>query len=141
MRRVDLAYALITDEGGSRILMVKNKDNGRWTLPGGTVEPGETLEQAAVREAREETGYAIQVGGVAAVNEVFVRASDEHIIMVTFRAQIIGGEERPERPDEIEEIRWIDRHEADALMPYYKDTLAVLAVSGREVTYYDEGIV
>jgi 8-oxo-dGTP diphosphatase len=43
---------------GNTILMVRHRDGDReyWTLPGGGIEPGETAEQAAVREVREETG-------------------------------------------------------------------------------------
>lgn len=55
MERVDVAYALIYLEDEKKILMVNNVGSG-WSLPGGAVEPGETLEQAVVREAKEETG-------------------------------------------------------------------------------------
>jgi 8-oxo-dGTP diphosphatase len=56
MKRTDVVYSLITDLTRSKILMVLNIDNGRWTLPGGAVEESETLEAAAIREVKEERG-------------------------------------------------------------------------------------
>lgn len=59
MKRVDVTYVLLFDEQEKNVLMVKNKgDNfSYYTLPGGAVEPEETLEEAAIREVKEETGF------------------------------------------------------------------------------------
>ena len=43
-------------KAGDRVLLLKRSDNGQWAFPGGHIEPGETAEQAAVRETLEETG-------------------------------------------------------------------------------------
>jgi len=54
--------AIITDDDG-RLLLIKRghePDAGLWSLPGGRVEPGETDEQAVVREIREETGLSVR---------------------------------------------------------------------------------
>lgn len=54
--------AIITDDRG-RLLLIKRghePDAGLWSLPGGRVEPGETDEQAVIREIREETGLSVQ---------------------------------------------------------------------------------
>lgn len=51
------ACLLLVDDRG-RLLMHKRRDNGLYGVPGGTMEPGETLEETARRETREETGYA-----------------------------------------------------------------------------------
>ena len=60
------AGAAIQDEAG-RFLAIRRRDNGRWELPGGIVEPGERLEDALVREVVEETGYLVRHGDIDAL--------------------------------------------------------------------------
>ena len=56
------AYAVLVDGAGRILLALLNLEAvPAWTLPGGGVEPGETPEQAAVREVREETGYDVEL--------------------------------------------------------------------------------
>lgn len=52
----EVVLALVSD--GERFLLVRSRESGRWLLPGGRVEPGETEPQAVVREVREETGVS-----------------------------------------------------------------------------------
>lgn len=91
MERVDVVYSFAEENGD--ILMVKNKKNQSWTLPGGKVEAGESLTEAAAREMKEETGYGIQPLDILAVNEAVI--SSEHVYFIVFRARIT------DRPDAI----------------------------------------
>jgi mutator protein MutT len=53
--------AVFADDGRLVLLIKENYDRRRWGFPGGAVEPGETPEQAVVRETREETGVEVRV--------------------------------------------------------------------------------
>ncbi|TCS94984.1 NUDIX domain-containing protein [Hazenella coriacea] len=57
---VPAASALVTDEVG-RILLHKRSDNHLWSLPGGVMELGESMEQTIIREVKEETGFDVKV--------------------------------------------------------------------------------
>mgnify|MGYP000988185047 CR=1 FL=1 len=115
-RRVDVAYVLITDPEARRILMVLN-DHGSWSLPGGMRHPGETLWEAARREAREETGLDVAVGPVVHVSELI---GEEHVLFVTFRADIVGGVMGEDLLSDVQAVAWKDFDEAQRLMPYYE---------------------
>jgi len=100
--------------------MVHNKDTNSWSLPGGCVEENETLEQAAIREAKEETGLIVKIKDVVAINECFFNEENQQVLFFTFSAEIIGGKISIENPNEISKITWVDIPTADKLMPYHK---------------------
>ena len=97
------AFALLIE--GDRVLLVKQSYGPRlWALPGGMANPGETLENAAVREVREETGLDVQLSGIVAL------ADRGTLLLAVFAGAVRGGEMQPE-PDEIEELRWFSLDE------------------------------
>jgi 8-oxo-dGTP diphosphatase len=119
MENVNVVYSLIYNKEDNTILMVQN-ENSIWTLPGGAVEHNETLQQAAVREALEETGLEVEVGNIVAVNEAFFPERGHHALMITFAAKIIGGNIGIHNKEEILDIKWVDLETANQLMPYHK---------------------
>src|SRR3954451_342718 len=54
--------AVIFDATRERVLLTQRTDNGRWCLPGGGVEPGESAAEACAREVWEETGLVVEIG-------------------------------------------------------------------------------
>ncbi len=92
-RPVRLAVrAVILHEG--RLLVVNAWPGGLsdlWCAPGGGVEPGASLPDNLVREIREETGLAIEVGAPCLVNEFHDPEGDFHQCDVYFRARVAGG--------------------------------------------------
>ncbi|MCM3782091.1 NUDIX hydrolase [Neobacillus mesonae] len=118
MIRVDVVYALIYNLDTEEILMVNNKGSS-WSLPGGAVEKGETLEQAVIRETKEETGLTIEVENIVAVNEAFFKEKGHHTLFITFKARIIEGEISMQDEEEISEVKWVGIQKANELMPYY----------------------
>ncbi|YBV93549.1 NUDIX hydrolase (plasmid) [Bacillus sp. PK9-021] len=124
--RIDVAYSLLLDKDKEKILMVLNRNN-TWSLPGGGVEKGETPEQAAIRETKEETGYDIKVDGIVSLNEAFI--DNNHILFIVFKGQIIQEPNQIPLEENILKVEWVDLKTADKLMPYYPNGISTLISS------------
>ena len=87
-----------------------------YTLPGGTVELGESLTDAVVREVREETSLSIEPVAFAGHREVITRDAqgriERHFVILCFAARWFAGE--PFLNDELDDARWIDPSELGA---------------------------
>lgn len=120
MKRVGVVSAIIYDDNGN-LLIVKNMegDSYYWGVPGGAVETGETLEQAVVREVKEETGFAVVITGLSSLREKFFLKRQHHVLFTTFFARVIGGELAINDPDnDITEVKWVDVQKAQEMMPF-----------------------
>lgn len=91
--------AVVVHDG--RVLLVrrgKEPLRGRWVVPGGTVEAGETLQEALVREVREETGLTVRPGEVVFVFDRILREEGEvryHYVIVDYLCEYVSGTPRP----------------------------------------------
>jgi 8-oxo-dGTP pyrophosphatase MutT (NUDIX family) len=83
---------------------------GLWNLPAGHVDKGEEIRTAAIREAREETGYDVRLVKEVALLHKEATSAVKHI----FSADIIGGEISFE-PDEILDVKWLTFKEVKAI--------------------------
>jgi ADP-ribose pyrophosphatase YjhB (NUDIX family) len=94
------------------ILLIRRSDNDNWALPGGAVDLGESLTQAAVRETAEESGIECEITGVSGIytdpRHVMLYTSNSEVrqefsIVLTARAR--GGQ--PTASAETSEVRWV----------------------------------
>lgn len=85
-RHVVAAFVFLRE--GNSILLVKQRDGrGYWSLPGGVMEQGETVEEAAIREVREETGLTVRLLRVVGL---YSKPAEE-AVAITFEGAIVGG--------------------------------------------------
>lgn len=113
-----------------RVLLIKRGKpplEGQWSIPGGMLEIGEELREAAVREAREETGIVVEAGELLGVFDRVIRDAEGrvqyHYVLIDFLCHVIGGELRA--GGDASDVGWFTREEAAAL-PLMKDTKDVL---------------
>jgi 8-oxo-dGTP diphosphatase len=106
--------AVVVDSG--RVLIVKRKYDplaGQWSIPGGGVEVGETLEDCVAREILEETGLTIAVGPVIEVLDRITRDDDGrvryHFVLVDYLCWPVGGELRAS--SDVADVRFVDPSE------------------------------
>ncbi|WP_049572434.1 NUDIX hydrolase [Nonomuraea sp. SBT364] len=110
---------IVTNEAGD-LLMIRRTDNDNWAVPGGAIDLGESIPQAAVRETLEETGITCEITGLAGTysdpRHVILYTSNgearqEFSIVLTARA--ISGQPTPS--DESREVRWVPRNQVGGL--------------------------
>lgn len=103
------AGAVIRDGAGRLLLVRRGREPGagRWSLPGGRVEPGETAPAAAAREVAEETGLAVEIG------ELLATVPIGGYVVHDFAATVVGGDLRA--GDDADDVRWCSLEDAQLL--------------------------
>jgi 8-oxo-dGTP pyrophosphatase MutT (NUDIX family) len=125
--------AVVWDARREKILLTRRSDNGKWCLPGGGMEPGESAAEAVEREVFEETGVRVRVTrliGIYTSPDIVIEYADgnrHQLVAMSFAAEIVGGElglsdETTDAgfftPDEIARMDLVEHHPqriADAL--------------------------
>ncbi|GGK69928.1 NUDIX hydrolase [Planomonospora parontospora subsp. parontospora] len=111
---------VVVTNDADEILMIRRSDNDNWAVPGGAIDLGESLPEAAIRETLEETGVRCEITGIVGTytdpRHVILYTSDgearqEFSIVLTGRA--VEGEPTPS--DESREVRWVPRQEVETL--------------------------
>ncbi len=113
------AYALCRDDQG-RVLLTRYAapgypDHGKWTMPGGGMDWGESARETACRELLEETGLTATLGDVAGVFSRWFTAQESargeagHLVCIIFHASALNGDLREEfDSDTTDAVRWFD---------------------------------
>lgn len=104
----------------------RDRDAVTWTLPKGTPDPGETLEQTALREVTEETGLEVRITGpLDAIQYTFVQSGKRiHKTVHYFLMEPTGGDlARHDR--EFDQVRWVSFDEAPGLLTFASERALV----------------
>jgi len=103
---------VVVTNGDGEVLLIRRSDNQNWAVPGGAIDLGESMVQAAVRETKEETGVDCSITGL-----VGIYTDPKHVILYTsngevrqefsilLTARVTGGVPTPS--DESSEVRWV----------------------------------
>ena len=104
---------VVIEKDGKYLLIQEKQEKcyGKWNLPAGHWDEGETIFEGAVREALEETGYHVKLTGLISVDQL---AKDDVGVIIVFAGKIISGDIKIDE-NEILDVRWIEFAELDNL--------------------------
>jgi 8-oxo-dGTP pyrophosphatase MutT (NUDIX family) len=111
--------AIVWDAARQKLLLTRRSDNGKWCLPGGAMESGESAAEAVVREVFEETGLhvrPIRLVGVYTSPDWIIEYRDSNryqLVALSFEAEIIDGQ--PRLSDETSEVGFFTPEQAQAM--------------------------
>ncbi|MCA1587353.1 MAG: NUDIX hydrolase [Chloroflexi bacterium] len=101
------------------VALVHRRSPRLWALPKGTPDSGETLEETALREAREETGLAVEIEApITTIRYFFVRGTTRFHKTVHFFLMRATGGSPDDHDAEFDEVRWVPLEEALALLTH-----------------------
>lgn len=114
---VGVGVILIRD---CQILLVKRghePNKGLWSIPGGLIKLGETAEEAAIREVKEETGLEVSIGAVAGIFNVIIKDADSkikyHYVIIDYFGEVVGGTLQP--GTDVTDVKWFEFNELDKI--------------------------
>lgn len=109
---VPSANVVVVNSSGA-VLLIRRTDNDNWALPGGAMDPGESMTDCAVRETLEETGIQVEVTGLVGIftdpRHVILYTSDGEArqeFSIVYTARPVGGTPTPS--SESREVHWVD---------------------------------
>jgi 8-oxo-dGTP diphosphatase len=125
---------------GDRVLLVKRAHpplQAEWSIPGGVLEVGELVRQAAIREAREETGLSVEPMELLGVYDRILRNPEKrvqyHYVLIDFLCRLVAGD--LSAASDAAEVRWVTRDELPALS-LAEDTLDVIGKHWKKLDRY-----
>jgi ADP-ribose pyrophosphatase YjhB (NUDIX family) len=108
------SVAVLPRDPRGRVLLVRTTDTGHWAAIGGAVEPDESPQEAAIREAKEEANVTVGLGSILAVlggpefRMTYPNGDQTSYVSTVFDATVLGGDPRPDG-DETAAVTWWER--------------------------------
>lgn len=106
--KVRVGVVVLDDQ--RRLLLLRQNNRPFWVLPGGTLEPGESLAQCAIRELKEETNLDIAIGPLISLGD-FLPDDGRHVIDVVFMGTLLGGNFVMETTENINEAGFFSQQQ------------------------------
>ena len=104
---------VIVENDKGEILMIRRTDNDNWAVPGGAIDLGESVKQAAIRETKEETGIDVEITGLVGIysdpKHVIHYTSNDEVrqeFSIVLTAKYLDG--TPTNSKESSEVKWVD---------------------------------
>jgi len=121
----DIPQKALLEYGGRVLLVKETKQAGRWQLPGGRLNEGETPKEGLKREIREELSMEIDVEGIFDTF-VYKSVSGLNHYLVIYRCHFMGNPEDIKLDKENQEMKWVRKGEYEDLDPMWDEYRAVL---------------
>ena len=107
---------------------------GKWDLPGGFVNPNETIEQAAIREVKEELNLEVEITKLLGNVPDFYGPLGQPTLNFIFLVKVIGGELKPQ--DDVAEINWLKVSSLPSPIAFKNATIAIKRYQEYQRNYY-----
>ena len=129
---------MVKNKNGEILLGLRRSPHGQgtWSFPGGHLEFGETMAQAAIRETKEETGLEVsELELVSLADEMGSLDKGKHYVNVGFLAQLVSGEPMITEPEKWEKWEWFDINNLPE--PIFEGTGLMIKRYLADITYGD----
>ena len=124
MNNTTLFVSTVVAKDGKLLVIQEGKDNygqlGTWNFPAGHVEPGEGLVEAAVREAKEESGYTVAIDGVLSV---LLKNNDSGMSLIVFFLGRIADDSPVAREEGIQQVDFVSLEDLEKLDLRFPDDM------------------
>jgi 8-oxo-dGTP diphosphatase len=134
LRRPVVGIVALARTKDGRIVLIRRRDTGKWALPGGTVEWGETLESCVKRELGEEAG--VEVVGTGDLYGVYSHPDRDwrfHAVTVVVGSRVTPPVRPPKNPLEVLEVALFDEAELPALLSHDMTDMLKNALANRVI--------
>jgi 8-oxo-dGTP diphosphatase len=133
LRRPVVGIAAWARTPDGRVVLIRRSDSGKWAMPGGTLEWGETLRTAIERELLEEAGTRlVSLGEVIGVYSRSDRDPRFHAVTVLVEATVAPPSHPPDNPLEILEVRAFSEQELPTTLSHGMSEMLQNALAGRK---------